>query len=43
MSLVMRVSDHVVAFDFGRVIAVGTPEEVRANPEVVRACLGTAA
>jgi branched-chain amino acid transport system ATP-binding protein len=43
MSLVMRVSDQVVALDFGRVIANGTPEEVRANPDVVRAYLGSAA
>ena len=43
MNLVMRVSDQVVALDFGRVIADGRPEEVRANPDVVRAYLGTAA
>jgi branched-chain amino acid transport system ATP-binding protein len=43
MNLVMRVSDQVVALEFGRVIADGTPEAVRANPEVVRAYLGSAA
>ncbi len=42
MNLVMRVSDQVVALDFGRVIANGRPDEVRANPEVVRAYLGGA-
>jgi branched-chain amino acid transport system ATP-binding protein len=42
MNLVMRVSDQVVALDFGRVIANGGPEEVRCNPEVVRAYLGSA-
>jgi branched-chain amino acid transport system ATP-binding protein len=43
MNLVMRVSDQVVALDFGRIIADGSPDEVRANPNVVRAYLGTAA
>ena len=43
MNLVMRISDQVVALDFGRVIADGRPQEVRANPNVVCAYLGTAA
>ncbi len=43
MNLVMRVSDQVVALDFGRVIANGRPDEVRMNREVVRAYLGSAA
>jgi len=42
MSLVMSISERVVALNFGRLVAQGTPAEVREHPEVVRAYLGTA-
>jgi len=41
MNLVMSISDRVVALDFGRKIAEGTPDEVRAHPEVIQAYLGS--
>jgi branched-chain amino acid transport system ATP-binding protein len=43
MSLVMSISDRVVALSFGRKIAEGSPAEVRAHPEVIKAYLGAAA
>ena len=43
MNMVMRISDRVVALDFGRKIADGTPAEVQANEDVVRAYRGVAA
>lgn len=42
MSLVMKLSDHVVVLDHGEVIAQGTPQEVQNNPRVLTAYLGVA-
>ena len=41
MSVVMDISDRVVVLDYGRKIGDGTPDEVRANPDVISAYLGT--
>ena len=40
MGLVMSLSDQVVVLNFGRVIADGSPDEVRSNPAVAEAYLG---
>ena len=40
MSLVRRVSDRVLALNYGRVLASGTPDEVQRHPDVVAAYLG---
>lgn len=40
MSLVMKISDHIVVLDHGVVLAAGTPQDVKANPKVLAAYLG---
>ena len=41
IGVVMGISDHVVVLDYGRKIGGGPPEQVRRDPEVIAAYLGT--
>jgi ABC-type branched-subunit amino acid transport system ATPase component len=41
MGLVMKICDQITVLSFGRKLAGGTPQEVRRNPEVIKAYLGS--
>jgi branched-chain amino acid transport system ATP-binding protein len=40
MSVVMNISDRILALNFGRKLAEGTPEEVCQNQDVIKSYLG---
>jgi branched-chain amino acid transport system ATP-binding protein len=43
MALIMRICNRIYVLDYGQIIAEGSPDEVREDPQVVRAYLGEAA
>jgi branched-chain amino acid transport system ATP-binding protein len=43
MALIMRICNRIYVLDYGQIIAEGPPEQIRDDPQVVRAYLGQAA
>ena len=40
MSLVMGICEKIIVLDYGKILTIGKPEEVRTNPKVIAAYLG---
>ena len=40
MRLVMGICERIMVLDYGRIIAQGTPDQIKTNPQVIKAYLG---